>query len=340
MPINTYYGADVSTYQGVIDWDQAAPTKDFFWYKGGGGDGVDQPHYIDNEAANNLAQLQAHGKPHGCYWFAGNTDPIDEANYACANIWGNMNTGAWAILDVERGTNGLPSTDWVKLFLDTASATLGYRPVVYMNQNTENSYDWSVVVNANYGLIIADYAVPPSGNVGLKHWPFYVAQQYSSLGAIAGIAGNVDLDAAFLTDFSDYHKYGRPEPVVSPVLPTPPAPTPTPVDSTTITQPVENPDESVVVPVTVIPAVPTPPPVPPTPPVVIPPVVSHTTNPLSEVKQTVQSIIERIVITFVEAVVAYSAVAPTHTLDKTAIAGAIGAGASAVYNLLKQYFAS
>ncbi len=340
MAVQTFYGADVSIWQGVIDWEQAAPTKDFFWYKGGGGDGVTVPRYVDDEAANNLAQLQAHGKPHGAYWFAGNTDPIDEANYACTNIWATMNTGAWAILDVERGTNGLPSTDWVKLFLDTASAVLGYRPVVYMNQDTENSYDWSTVVNANYGLIIADYAVPPSGNVGLKHWPFYVAQQYASTGSIPGIAGAVDLDAVFLADFSDYNKYGRPEPTPSAVLPPAPEPVPppvTPVDSTTITQPVENPDESTAVPVTVIPVAPTPPPVAPTPPAVIPPVVSHTTSPISEVKQTIQTIIERIVITFVEAIVAYSAVAPTHTLNKTAIAGAIGAGVSAVYNLITHY---
>lgn len=332
MSFQTFYGADVSQWQEDIDWSQAAPTKDFFWYKGGGGD---DGLYVDSKASENLAGIIAANKPHGSYWFAGNTDPVNEAQFACNNVWIDLAIGAWAILDIERGSNGLPSPDWTKLFLDTATAILGFRPVVYMNQNTENSNDWSPVVNANYGLIIADYAVPPSGSVGLQHWPFYVAQQYTSTGSIAGISGNVDLDAAFLASMDDYDKYGRPTPITSPVLPpTPVITTPLPVDSTTIATPVDNPDESTTIPVVIKPTAPIPPTVTPTPPPSIPVVVTTAVN---EVRQVIENIIERIMLTFVEAVGAYWAAVPDHTLNKGALIGVIGAGLSAVYNLAKHY---
>lgn len=47
-------------------------------------------------------------------------------------------------------------------------------------------------------------------------------------------------------------------------------------------------------------------------------------------------IAEHVVITFFEAAVAYIIVIPTINWNKTLIAGAIGAGLSAVYNVLRQ----
>lgn len=49
-----------------------------------------------------------------------------------------------------------------------------------------------------------------------------------------------------------------------------------------------------------------------------------------------QQMIEHIVVTFVEAALAYVIVIPNPHLNKTAIAGAVGAGLSAVYNLIRQ----
>lgn len=49
-----------------------------------------------------------------------------------------------------------------------------------------------------------------------------------------------------------------------------------------------------------------------------------------------QQIIEHVVVTFVEAGVAYVIVIPHPQFNKTVVAGAIGAGLSAVYNVLRQ----
>lgn len=49
-----------------------------------------------------------------------------------------------------------------------------------------------------------------------------------------------------------------------------------------------------------------------------------------------QIIAERVAITFAESAAAYLIVIPTVNWNKTVIAGAIGAGLSAVYNLLRE----
>lgn len=49
-----------------------------------------------------------------------------------------------------------------------------------------------------------------------------------------------------------------------------------------------------------------------------------------------QQVVEHIVITFVEAAAAYLIVIPTVNWSKAVLAGAIGAGLSAVYNIARQ----
>lgn len=49
-----------------------------------------------------------------------------------------------------------------------------------------------------------------------------------------------------------------------------------------------------------------------------------------------QQLVERIIVTFFQAAIAYAVVLPNPSLSKTAIAGGIGAGLSAVYNVLRQ----
>lgn len=49
-----------------------------------------------------------------------------------------------------------------------------------------------------------------------------------------------------------------------------------------------------------------------------------------------QQIVEHIIVTFFQAALAYVAVLPHPTLNKAVLAGAVGAGLSAAYNLLRQ----
>lgn len=54
----------------------------------------------------------------------------------------------------------------------------------------------------------------------------------------------------------------------------------------------------------------------------------------------VPKLVEKAIVTFLEAAVAFLALNSWNISDKTVQAGAVGAGLSAVYNLVKQYKAS
>lgn len=254
MGFSTFYGFDTSKWQGPItqaDLDAARDAGKTFWYfKGGGGD---DGNYVDSQFEASLALARANPwLKIGVYWFAGMTDAEGEANYAGANIWSKLLPGEVPILDVDRAVPADPL--WSKGFFTVSDARLGIPTSVYMNQSTENSYDWSGMTNRS--LFIADYAVSPDGSVGLRNWPFYFGQQYSSTGTI-GALSPVDLDAIFVDSLSAWDKIAiQPAPVVappaplssttapSPVAPDPaslpelvvqPSPSPTPVTTPTVT---------------------------------------------------------------------------------------------------------
>ena len=234
--MNTYYGADISRWQGTVDWPAFNPGAAFVFFKAGGGDGG---NYIDSQFENNLAGSRALGNqmPHGVYWFLQGDDPVGEANYFIQNVGNRLQTGEVIVLDCETSSGVNPNN--AKQWLDTVSSVLGFKPIVYMSDNTVLTHDWSAVANANYGLWVADWGVDTSNNVPLKYWPFYAFQQYKDNGTFPGISGNVDADAFFADAISDFYKYGKPAnvpppietpaPVQPPVIPVPPVPEPTPV---------------------------------------------------------------------------------------------------------------
>ncbi|MGL4246913.1 SH3 domain-containing protein, partial [Lactiplantibacillus plantarum] len=89
----------------------------------------------------------------------------------------------------------------------------------------ENSLDWSSVVNANYGLWIAQYnnynivdGYQPRDLYGnLKHWKAAVMFQYTSTGRLPGWNGNLDFDV-FYGDKSAWDKYAKATKAVEPKL--------------------------------------------------------------------------------------------------------------------------
>ena len=74
--------------------------------------------------------------------------------------------------EVERTIN---NTTWAYNFLKTVYEKTGVRPIIYMSASPANSYDWSRVVNGNFGLWVASYGAntgapgtPPTN----RYWPF------------------------------------------------------------------------------------------------------------------------------------------------------------------------
>jgi len=237
---------DISQWQGQINWD-AVNTEIAIIKMSGGDAGL----YYDSQASRNYAEAKRTGKAVGMYHFAGGTDPVGEADFFIRAV-SPLEENDVLILDWEvRHSNPV---EWCRIFIQTVIDKTGVRPLIYMNTSTENSYDWSPVVNQNIGLWVADYRYSTNDNVPIKHWPTYVMHQFTSSGSEPGIGGRVDVNEWFGTK-DQFKLYGWHAPVEPPV----------------VVPPVEPPVPPVVEPPVVIPPVVEPPVV--EPPVVVPPVI-------------------------------------------------------------------
>ena len=148
----------------------------------------------------------------GLYHYArpdlGNT-PEDEATWFISKAKDYIKK---AILVLDWEVN-ISNTDWAYNFLKTVYEKTGVRPIIYMSASPANTYDWTRVVNGNFGLWIASYGAntgapgtPPTN----KYWPFYILWQYTSKGYINGYSKNLDLDYFYGTK-DTWDKYANPE---------------------------------------------------------------------------------------------------------------------------------
>ena len=153
------------------------------------------------------------GKKLGVYHFArpdlGNTAEA-EADWFIKETLG-YHKEAILVLDWESGD--LTNVSWAKAWLDRVYSKTGVKPIIYMSASVMSSADWSSVVNADYGLWVANYGTndgTAQDNVfnkyPLKYWSFYALWQYTSTGKLNGYNGNLDLNY-FSGDSSAWDKY-------------------------------------------------------------------------------------------------------------------------------------
>ena len=188
--------------------------------------------YVNPDCDRVVQDALGAGQGVGVYHFAHTeNDAVREANYFIDNTRGYIGKGIVPILDWEPSAPW--DTGWALTWLQTVEAAWGTKPIIYMNQNTENSYDWSEVVAGDYGLWVAAYTLgytpiygfnPPSVQPTLYHWPFAVAWQYTSTGYVGDWGGALDLSVVY-GDLNTWHAYAG----SGQAAPTPtPAPTPQP----------------------------------------------------------------------------------------------------------------
>lgn len=188
--------------------------------------------YVNPDCDRVVQDALAAGQGVGVYHFAHTeNNAVAEANYFIDNTRGYVGKGIVPILDWEPSAPW--DTGWALTWLRTVEAAWGTKPIIYMNQSTENSYDWTAVVAGNYGLWIAAYTLgytpiygfnPPSAQPTLYHWPFAVAYQYTSTGYVGDWGGALDLSVVY-GDLNTWYAYAG----SGQVAPTPtPQPTPQP----------------------------------------------------------------------------------------------------------------
>ena len=211
-------GIDISHWQKGIDL--GAIDVDFVIIKATEGNG-----YTDEMCDTFYQKAKSLGKKLGVYHFArpdlGNTAEA-EADWFVKETKG-YHKEAILVLDWESGD--LTNVSWAKAWLDRVKEKTGVRPIIYMSASVMNSADWSSVVNADYGLWVANYGTNDGtaqesvfDRYPLKYWSFYALWQYTSKGKLNGYNGNLDLNY-FSGDSSAWDKYAGGSPSSSNVKP-------------------------------------------------------------------------------------------------------------------------
>lgn len=215
-------GVDLSHWQSDFE---AFNSVDFAIIKATEGVG-----YVDPACDKLYQKAKKAGKLLGVYHFARpdlNNSAIAEADWFIKNIQGYLRE-AILVLDWESGYLG--NVAWAKAFLDRVQEKTGIKALLYASRSPINSFNWSSVANADYGLWVADYGAN-TGSEGnkpnVKWWPFYILWQYTSRGRVAGYGGNVDLNN-FYGDAEVWRKYAT----SSKTAPKPADPEPTPAKKT------------------------------------------------------------------------------------------------------------
>lgn len=192
-------GIDVSRWQGAINWAKVAPTKDFAIIRCTSG----KSNALDSKFQANLQGCEAQGIPVGVYRYG----------YALTAAEGKAE--AEAVVDAIRG-HKMPCRVWydaedktqrvlgkakltaiIRAFQTVVEAA-GYSFGIYCNQDwydnvlDVSAFDCPFWV-ARYGTNDGQMHTKPSVKHTLWGW------QYTSVGKVSGITGNVDLDVMYTT---------------------------------------------------------------------------------------------------------------------------------------------
>ena len=201
-------GIDISKWQAGIDLSKI--NCDFVIIKA-----TEGKSYVDPSCDTFFQQALSLGKKLGVYHFANNSDntPEQEADWFVNNTKGYIGK-AIPVLDWE--DNVKSDVAWALKWLQLVEQAYGCKPLIYMSESTVNSYNWSSVANANYGLWVAkyrdksadyNYDMSMAGrNPAVNYWKFYALWQWTDVGRLNGYNGTIDCDV-FYGDNTAWDKY-------------------------------------------------------------------------------------------------------------------------------------
>ncbi len=191
---------DISYHQGNIDWAKVKKEVDGVIIRAGYGQ-----NNIDKSFVRNISECNRLGIPCGVYWFSyAYTEAMakKEAEYCLAAIKPyrvelpvcfdfEYDSVAYAKKQGIVITKAL-ATSFVHAFCKAVEAA-GYYAMNYTNQDYLNKYFDDTT--RRYALWLAQWPNKPNLDAPLAGVGIW---QYSSKGRVAGINGNVDMDAAYI----------------------------------------------------------------------------------------------------------------------------------------------
>jgi len=206
----TILGIDVSHHQGNINWNLVKNDGKIFAYcKASEGMTYHDPNFITYMTNGANAGIIM-----GAYHFArpdNNTAVQDATNFinqSQAYIGGGFLPPALDLEDPNSSTHldqlftSTQLTNWVQTWMNTVENQTGIHPIIYLSSHYANFLKSSLNI---YGLWIAKpntTANTPPNDIG--NWNNWQFKQYSWIGNVNGIAGNVDLNSfnGTITDFN------------------------------------------------------------------------------------------------------------------------------------------
>jgi len=197
-------GIDVSSHQGVVDWEAVSQSgQSFAFVRATLG-----AHSADSQFAGNWTRSRVAGIMRGAYhFFWPLASAADQADHF-VEVVGNLLPGDLPpALDLEEAIlQQNPQQDvWTTVpadnrlpmilgWLATVEHALGVRPLIYSRQTfLEDLLGQGVEELADHRLWIAHYtkAVKPRFPHSWARWTFW---QYAENGSVGGVRGNVDQD--------------------------------------------------------------------------------------------------------------------------------------------------
>ena len=207
----TYFGIDVSSWQGYINYDKVrSDGVEFVYIKATEGISL-----TDEYLRYNYENAKRVGMKVGFYHFVRartQQRARQEARYF-ANAIAGMEPDCRLAMDFEKfgSLTNYQINEISTAFLEEAKAVTGKDLVIYSNTYSATTKFSQELAN-NYPLWVAHYGVSnPSDN---GKWAYWVGFQYTSKGRINGINGNVDLDRftkEILLDNSEISPVPKPE---------------------------------------------------------------------------------------------------------------------------------
>ena len=194
-------GVDVSEYQGAVDWSAVVGSGRRFAIARVG-DGT----FLDPTFDRNWQQIAAGGLIRGVYqFFEPSEDPVTQANIVISKV-GTLGPGDLPpVLDVEvtGGQSAATIDSNIGTWVTHVRSATGRNPLIY---TSPGFWDGSVGGQTfATDLWVAHWNVASPGTLptGWSNWRLW---QYSDVGQVPGITGNVDLDRfnGALTDLEAY----------------------------------------------------------------------------------------------------------------------------------------
>ncbi|KRM69940.1 GH25 family lysozyme [Apilactobacillus ozensis] len=178
--------ADVSQYQGNINWNKAAKDLKYVLIRVQHGTKDDKDYRLDTHRNINANGAYKHNIPFGQYGFAEFTSKKDAENEAKTFFKHSNKNAKFYVLDNEKRMPKAKAKEqkYVDIWLKTMRKLTDKPLIYYSYQSFVSSH--KIDYSRFDGSWIANYSAKPIQNPDL--W------QYTSHGRVSGIKGNVDLN--------------------------------------------------------------------------------------------------------------------------------------------------